>query len=247
MYHVLAHTLNTYGVTNTDMTPIADDIFTISNGHFLPDRDVSLYGAYVSSANLQRSQIVTPKTRQVVPPIIYPIQTSLLPPTRPNWMDSRVQPFMLRAVEEIALQVTIGGAANERSYGLLFVGTGLDHVPSGDIYTIHGTSTTAAVASTWTSLAMTLDQTLPAGIYALISSQIQSTNAIAHRWIFKDQSFRPGFLSVTSLGNLTDRDWYRGGMGMLGKFSTVTYPIPQVLCNAADNAHDILISFVRIG
>jgi hypothetical protein len=247
MYHVLAYQGSSHDVVGLDATPVQDDIFSIQNGHFLPQNDLLLYGLYCGGNLLQYTQLVTPTTRQISIPRMIPISSTILPPTNPNMVDMRGQPFHLRAIEEISMLNTLGtNASNLPFVNLLFVGNSLVPVPQGDIYTLHGTSTTAAVSLAWTSISITYDTTIPAGTYAIIGCQHISTNALAHRFIFKDQIYRPGFVSVTSAGNRPNWEYYRGGMGQLGTFTTVTYPTIQVLCNGTDASHDITLSIVRI-
>jgi hypothetical protein len=247
MYHVVGYTANTFGVNNFDMAPIPDDIIAISNGHYLPHMPLQFYGGWLSGTLMSAIRLVTPRSRQIVPPPLYPIQGTTLPPDRPHIFDRRNNSFTLNAVEEVSMQVNLGGAANALSYAIMFWGQSLDPVPTGDIYALHGTATTAAVANTWSTVVVTWDQTIPAGTYTIIGSQHVSTNAIAHRWIFKNQILRPGFISQTALTNISDPSVYYGGWGSFGSFNTYTYPSVQVLCNGADAAHDITMFMIKTG
>lgn len=246
-YHVVAYQANTFGVTNFDSTPLTDAWMSIQNGHYFPSVQLFQYGGWMGGVNLTKVTLVTPRSRMVVPPVLYPIQGALLPPDRPHIYDRRNNPFTLNPVEEVSIQMNIGGAANAFNTAVFFWGTSLDPVPQGDIYSLHGTSTTAAVANSWTQILITYDQTIPAGQYAVIGSQVQSTNAIAHRFFFKDQILRPGFLSLSALTNISDPSYYYGGWGLLGTFNTTAYPTVEVLANAADAAHDVVLNMVRVG
>lgn len=248
-YHVLAYQLNSFGVTNAEMTPLQDPVMAISNAHYLPNRPMRLFGGAFLGANLTAVRLVTPKTRSVVPPPLYPINATLLPPDRPHIFDRRNNPFGLNAVEEISIQANIGGAANAYNTVILLAGDSIDPTPAGDIYALHGTATTAATANAWSQINVTWDQTIPAGTYTIIGSQHQSTNALAHRWIFRDQGsiYRPGFLSITGLGNMTEPSLYYGGWGAWGTFNTYTYPNLEVLCNGADASHDVTIFMIKTG
>jgi hypothetical protein len=247
VYHVVGYTANTFGVNNFDMAPIPDDIIAISNGHYLPHIPLQLYGGWLSGTLLSAIRLVTPRSRQIVPPPLYPIQQATLPPDRPHIFDRRNNSFLLNAVEEVSMQCNLGGAANALTYAIMFWGQSLDPVPTGDIYALHGTSVTAATANAWSTVTVTWDQTIPAGTYTIIGSQHVSTNAIAHRWIFKNQILRPGFISMTSLGNIADPSMYYGGWGSFGSFNTYTYPSVQVLCNGADASHDITMFMIKTG
>jgi hypothetical protein len=76
---------------------------------------------------------------------------------------------------------------------------------------------------------------------------VLASTGIAHRFVFKDQWFRPGFLSLQTGWNRTAWDYYRGAMGMLGTFTTVTYPTIQILSTAADVGCDVTLTIIRIG
>lgn len=246
-YHVVGYTANTFGVNNFDAAPLADPILAISNAHYLPQIPLQLFGGWISGTLLTAATLVTPKSRQIVPPRLFPIQGTTLPPDRPHILDRRANPFTLNAVEEVSMLFNLGGAANALTYAILFVGTSLDPVPSGDIYTLHATSTTAVTANVWSQLTVTYDQTIPAGMYAVICTQHQSTNAVAHRLIFKDSVWRPGGISQTAITNYSWSDYYVGGMGSLGRFNTYTFPSWEVLCNGADAAHDVVLFCIRVG
>lgn len=245
-YHVVAYTANNFNQTALDTVAVTDTLLAVQNNHYLPHMDLNLYGGLFYGANLTQVKLVTPRSRMVVPPVLYPVVGALLPPDRPHFFDRRFNPFKLSAVEEVSLQINIGGTANAQNILGMFWGTSIDPVPQGDIYALHGTSTTAAVALTWTQIAVVWDQNLPAGNYAVIGSQHQSTNALLHRFFFKDQLLRPGFGSIASLQNISEPSYYYGGWGKLGTFNTFTFPTVEVFVNGTDNAHDVVMNLVRV-
>jgi hypothetical protein len=246
MYHVAAYKGSTHAQSSFDLTAIQDNILTIQNGHILPDVDMKLFMACGLAVDLTAMILVSPHLRQIVNPRVYPINASVTPPTRPQLVDRRLNPWIMKAVEEFQVQVNVGGAADETIFSILLIGDRLEMVPAGEVYSLHGSGTTAASSGAWTSEPIVWDQNLPAGTYIAISSQVQSTNAVAHRWTFKGQFLRPGFLSVTSLTNITFPEWYNGGMGAMGQFNTYTMPNLEVLCNAADAAHDVTLSCIKV-
>lgn len=245
-YHVVAYSANTFGVTNFDATPLPDQWITIQNGHYLPHIPLYFYGGWFGGTNLTAVTLVTPRSRMVVPPRLYPLQGAPIPPDRPHIIDRRKNPFTLNAVEEVSLQINVGGAANALNYLVMFWGNSLDPVPQGDLYTLHGTTTVAAVAGAWTLVSPIWDQTIPAGNYAVVSTQHVSANGVAHRLFFKDQLMRPGFLSMNAATNIGEPSYYFGGWGKLGEFNTTAYPTWEVLCNGADASHDVTMTMVRV-
>lgn len=245
-YHLLANTADTVTATLTDLTPVADGIMTVSNGHFLPPRDLSLIWALGMATNLQRVRITTPKLRNLSPLFVRPIRAALIGGDNPNVAQYWSAPFQYRGEEEITVEAIQNAGANQRITVLQALMETLESIPPGEAFVIRGTSTTAAVANAWTQLAYTLDSSLPKGWYALIGSEHASTNGQAHRWIMDNQFFRPGNPScATVLQRLPDR-FYQYPAGVMGRFRTYNLPRLEVLCNGADASHEIYLHVVKL-
>lgn len=248
MLHVLAYTANTFGVSAFDMLPVTDEWIGITNNHFFPQIDLNCYGGWFGGAFLNQVKLFTPQSRAIIPPALFPIQQSILPPDRPHIWDRRVNPVHFKAINEISLIANIAGTVNGINTAILIVGDQLQTIQAGwDIYGIHFTSTTAAVANTWTTVTAVVDQPLPAGVYTVVGSQHVSTNAIAHRFNFRTGPNRPGFLSMTSVGNISEPSYYQGGWGVIGQFNTQAYPFFEVYCNGADASHDFVLFAAKTG
>lgn len=246
MFHLFAFSEVIANTANIDIDAVQEGIMTVMNTHLLLPTDMQLVAASAFSATLSRARIVAPSLRQVGIPYIRPIFQAVIPPQDPNLQDLTKFPLRLRANEEIAIQATSGVAMTERFTALLWLMDRYEPIPPGDVYTLYGTSTTAAVANTWTQLAITWNDQLPNGTYVVIGSEIQSTNAQAHRWIFNNQYLRPGFMSVSGLGNRSAPLSYDGRLGILGRFTTVTLPRAEVLVNGTDAAHDVYLQAIKV-
>ena len=245
MYHVVGYYSMVGGVTSAEATPLQDPILAIANGHYLPHVQLFFYGGWFGGTSLNRVVMDTPRARQVVPPTLWPINPTLSPQNRPNMVDRRQNPFILSAVEEVRMLYTVGGTGTVQSIGVMFWGTSIDPIPMGDIYSVHGTSTTSTTANQWTQLKIDWEQNLPAGTYVVVGSQHQTAGAVAHRMIFRDQVWRPGFLSVESLSDMTDHGYYYGSWGRLGSFTTYTFPQIEVWTNIVSAAHDVTLNIIR--
>lgn len=246
-FHMAAYTELLGTTANTDIDALTDDIITITNAHFQPQRDYDLVFAHVQSATLNRVRLVSPSMRQITVPFIRPITLATLPATDPNVADYRSNPFRIRALEEFAMEATSDIAmGTERFTGLVGLSSGLTPMPRGDVYTFRGTSTTAAVANTWTTLTTTFADILPAGSYVVVGGDYVATNAIAFRLNFENQIERPGGLGFATLGLRSHWMFYKGGLGIWGMFTSTRNPIVQVLNNAADAVHTIHLDIVRV-
>lgn len=231
--------------TEQDIAAMTDDLFAISNNHFLPQKDWYLQWACAMGITLARARLITPNFRQISPPQIMPIEVLLTPGARPNVADYRNNPLKIRGLEE--LQYAVFENAVERAACLLGFSDGpLMPMPAGDIYTIRFSSTTAAVAHTWTSIASTPTDTLPAGRFAMVGLSHNSATGKGCRVIFEDSQYRPGSVSMSAPGSATHPMFRMGGLGIWGYFNANRMPIFQVHCNAADAAHEIFVDFVRV-
>lgn len=248
MFHLSAFTALLGTTADTDITALQDDILAIQNNHFLPQVDLSVVKLWVASATLSRVKLNSPKIRQINPTFIRPINVGTLPANNPNYSHFDGSQLVVKAQEELQMLATSGIAmGTERFTGLVWLSTGINPIPTGDIYTCRFTSTGTAGANAWTTISYTMDTILPQGLYSMVSSELQSTNALAHRWIFSNQYWRPGGLSLTSLGNRSDFDLYDFEQGEYGRFATFDLPRLQVLCNGADAAHEGYFTVVRVG
>lgn len=116
---------------------------------------------------------------------------------------------------------------------------------SYDIISIHATTATAAVANTWTSQPLTLDQPLPKGKYALIGARVQLPTGKAARFanlLGVPSTMRPGcFPVVDSITQEPLNNLFRdGNLGIWGFFTQDNTPIPEVFCTGADAAASCL-------
>lgn len=248
MWHTCAYTASVAnGSTNTTLNALADSVMRIGpqNG-FVLQEDMMLLTAIALPANGTGYRLNSPKFAQFGPIQITPLVDN---PKLDNGILIATWPYRaptFRNQEEVYATVDTGGTAAGRETLVAFFANSVDPVPQGEELTLKITSTTAAVANTWTLLTYSFSQTLPEGLYALVGSELQSTNAQAHRWTFWGQFYRPGYPSITAF-NVPQwagmRD-YR--MGLAGKFSNVTPPQLEVLANGTDNSHTGFIRAIKV-
>ena len=246
MLHLAAFTEAIDNTANNDVTFLNDEYLDNVNNHARLRSPMSLVAAFVASATLDRVRLDSPTLRLIGNPFIRPINLAALPAADPNLMDLTRNPFALKVGEEIAMQATSGVAMTERFTGLIWLADRIEPAPIGNIYPIRFQSSTAATANAWSTLTITLDQAIAPGEYALVGSEVQSTNAIAHRWIIPDKPWRPGFLSISAVANRTHKLLYEQGLGNWGRFLNTSLPQLQVLCNGADAAHVGYMYMVRM-
>lgn len=248
MHHLAAYTELLGTTADTDIDALTDDILLIQNNHFVPAQDMDLLAAWGGSATLNRFRLAQPTIRQITTPYVRPTNVGVTPLSRPPVADYRRMPFRFYRNEEIQIQATSDIAmGTERFTGLVWLRVATVVPPVGAPFTLRGTSSTAAAANAWSTLTTTWQDTPKAGQYAVVGLTVFSTNAIAARLIFENQQWRPGALSVTSIGNIEHEMFHNGGLGEFGRFDAYRMPNVQVLCNGADATHVIHLDIVRVG
>jgi hypothetical protein len=248
VFHLLAWSVAIGQTADTEVTAVQDDIvFRNSVNRFYLGQAMDLVAAYAGSATINRAKFASASLRQVNFPFIRPVERTVAPPDLPGMMDLVESPFRLPQGEELLVQATSDLACGtERLNVLAWVTTGLRNAPTGDVLACRATSSTAAVANTWTSISYTFDQSLPPGEYAIVGSESISTTGVAHRFIIPNQEWRPGSLSNVAVGNQTHPLFQERRLGQYGVFQHVALPTIQVFCNSTDNSHVLYLYLVRI-
>lgn len=249
MFHIAAYfTASLSTVANLDVPALSDQVLSISNNHFRLVDGMQLLGAAGMSATLQRIRLDSPTLRIQGNPYILPPNVGATPIAEGRFMDLSKYPLQLPVREEVAMQATSGIAmGNENFTGLIVLTPNITPAPPGRIFWVRATSTTTAVVNSWTTLTLTLESALPSGYFSVVGSRVQSTTGQAHRFIFPGQVWRPGNLSVVGLGNRAPDSSWNGAFGEYGRFVNDNPFQMQVLCNAADTAHEIYIGLVQVG
>lgn len=247
MFHLAAYTSTALANTaNTDIAALFDGILTIQNSHFILNQDMQLQLAAAMSVSLVRARLNSGTLRQINPSYVRPVSVATLPPTDPNVMDLRANPLTLSGREELQVEATSTQTGTEVFTALLALSPGpLQPAPRGNIIIARATSTTAAVANSWTQVAVTLETGLPVGEYAIVGGEYHATNAIAFRLTLDNQYWRPGFQGHATTGLRPHFAQLWGGLGEWGRFTNFSLPRFEVLNNSTDNSHTFYLHLIK--
>ena len=247
-FHLIGWTESHDNTADTDLQPLVDDILLIQNGHYVLNADHDVIFASSFNADIVRTQINQPSIRQVSPRHIFPLMDGAEPIDSPNVDDMRANPFRLRSLEEIVIENTHDNVGSIQCTVIAGIRRGgSTPAPTGDIYRMRGTSATAAVANVWTTIAITWQDTLPKGVWAVVGLTVIAVVGRAARLIFEDQIERPGSLSTVLVANEPHPMFLNGGLGEWGRFESHRMPNVQVLNNTTTATHTAFLDFVRVG
>lgn len=246
MFHLALFDSSLAASTEAQITAVTDQILTIQDNGFLPQDGMELAFAYAMSADLQRAFLQSPTFRGITPPYIRPAHSSALLPTFGDVADWRANPLRVRGRE--VLQAW--GFQDNAGVQDVRVGIGLQKsfqpAPVGDIMTMRGTSVTTATADQWTTLAMTWEDTLPEGRYAVVGLEAEGANMIGARLVLPDQQPRPGCPGLSAVGVQGPKMFRKGRLGLWGGFRSTDMPNPEVYCSGATAAFTLYMDIVRL-
>jgi hypothetical protein len=248
-FHVAAFSASlTNGSTNAPVAAVNDGVLTLATStQFLVPRPAQLRAAYSAGVSITNARINTPSLRYVGLPSVGPLNVTLTVPSPPNLGDFGDNGPTLPTADGISVEHSLGGAAPEQEFTLLWLLFGKRPRPQGPTYRLRFTGTITAVANTWVNGTMTPDQTLPAGRYAVVGLDAVGTNLVAVRLLFPGTFYRPGCLARNAVSGIPDPIFTDGSLGLYGVFDSVNVPTFDIFASGANTAQTVFMDVVRIG
>ena len=193
------------------------------------------------------------------------IGTAVESPSR-FWDFSR-NPKPMRPTEEfdIFASQTSGGAETETVFVNFTDGTVIPHPPLagaptvngvGQLTTLHGTATTTLTANAWSAVTPVINQSFPAGYYALVGVRVMSATARAFRVKpINEPLWRPGGVAVQTADQLDPpgQRFINPLTGMISHWGTWltffqnTVPNVDIFATSADTVEDVFYDVIKIG
>lgn len=130
---------------------------------------------------------------------------------------------------------------------------GIGNLMAAGMKTIRGTAaiTATALGNAWGAGAITFEQALPAGTYAVVGMKAFSATLIAARLIFPNQGARPGCIGyatpLTGVGAIENPMFRNGNLGVWGTFSHTAPPQLEIMAAAADTTEEVYLDVVKVG
>ena len=234
--------------TNLAIAPVVDPALTTTNNGMLLPENMRVGKVYLSGLGVTEGRIAVPSLRIVSQPWIQPVNKALYPVDDFPIVDYKQQgPRILRA-ETFSLQATSDATGGPNaSYGLFWLYNQFRPAPSGDMTTIKATSTIVCVAGTWVLGALTLEQDLPAGRYAIVGCAAIGATAVAIRFAFAGGGYRPGVLVQQAQGQFSSDQFEKGNSGWFGEFENSLPPQIDCLGTAGSVNLTLYIDIIKVG
>lgn len=227
---------------------LADPSLTVAGDNVqVPGFTPNLMGMVVIGANTTRAQLVSPSLRRTLNPEIRPINVGAEPLSPPLGVIFPASPIPLDASEQLQAWAAEDAAGATQSTVLVFLSEGAITPVDGEIFSVRVTNASTLVAYTWTNGALTFDQVLPVGRYAIVGARFESAGLLAFRFLFQGQTPRPGGIGCDAASDLEVPGQRYGGWGVWGEFDHNVPPTVDFLSLSADTSQVGIIDLIKIG
>lgn len=247
MFTLIGYTESQDSAVLVNVAALADQHVRINGDDIIVPPEVSLIvGAYALGPNLTRAQLVSPSLRRFLNYEIAPVDIAAEPVSPTPWIDLRDHPIPLDPEEALDAQAAEDGAGATRGTILVWLASEAVQPVAGDIRTVRVTNTTTLVANAWTNGALTFDQSLPAGEYAIVGARFVSAGLQAFRAVFVGYQWRPGAIGYDTASEVEHEAFRMGKFGTWGTFRHNTPPTVDFLSNSADTSQTGELDLIKI-
>lgn len=235
-----ASLVNVAALVDPHVRVVGDDIVVPSGLNYVG-------GVYAIGAAITRAQLVSPSIRRRYPLEITPIEIAAEPADPVKYNPFFQSPIQLDEDESLNFQAAEGGAGAQQSSGLVWLCDGATSPITGsEMFTIRATNASTLTAYAWTNGALTFNDTLPAGEYAVVGMRASSAGLIAARLVFSQFPWRPGCIASDTLGEQGSPVFRYGNIGVWGQFSHNTPPTVDFLSLSADTSQTVDLDLVLV-
>lgn len=228
-----------------DLSAVSDPDFSQRNSHYIFTELYRLLAAYHQETSATGANFSCPTWNAIGKANIWPVNRSVTQQSPPR-VDTRFEePPLVPVNEEFQFQVSNNlGAATEQAWGFILLATRdwTRNLPKGQLpILVRATASPTAIAVSWSGgTAITFDQSLRGGVYAVVGAEVQGANALAFRIIFpryklyNGRKLRPGWLCQNAIGDLIYPLGEKGPfwLGEWGRFHTFEPPQIEIAATA---------------
>jgi len=247
MFTLIGWTESQDSAALVNIAALADPHVRVSGDDIVVPADIpTLVGAYALGPNVTRCQLQSPSLRRILNPEISPLDIAVEPSTPTPWIDLRFNGIKLDPEEALNALGAEDGAGATRVTALAWLADKNIEPIAGDIRSVRVTNTSTLTANAWTNGALTFDQSLPAGKYAIVGGRFISTGLQAWRLVFVGYTWRPGAIGYDTASEVEHSAFRYGGMGIWGTFNHNTPPTVDYLSNSADTSQTGVLDLIKI-
>jgi hypothetical protein len=248
MFTLVGFTESQDSASLTNVAALADPHIRVSGDDVVVPSGLNYVGGvYAIGADTTRAQLVSPSIRRRYPFEIVPVEVSAEPADPVKLFPLFDNPLQLDPDESLNAQAAENNASAGRSTVLVWLCDGATSPITGaEIFTIRATNTSTLSTYAWTNGALTFNDTLPAGDYALVGARASSAGLIAFRFVFSQYAWRPGAIGMDTVGEVGAPIFRFGKLGEWGQFSHNTPPTVDFLSLSADTSQTVDLDLILL-
>lgn len=248
MFHTAIWSASVDQASLAAIAAIADPVMTVSGNNIQVPAATPMIGLAAGiGVNLTRVQLQSPSLRRIANFEVRPFHRNATPLSPNPTIDFMDEPIELDPGEQLQAWTSEDGAGATRMNVLVNFVDKAVVANTEQSFVVRATAAQTLTAFSWTNGALTFDQVLPVGQYAIVGARAESTGLIAFRFVFQNQTPRPG-----GLGNLTESALSlprqrKGYWGVWGVFDNWTAPTVDFFSSSADTSEVLSLDIVKVG
>jgi len=248
MFTLVGYTESQDSASLTNVAALADPHVRVSGDDItVPSQLAYVGGVYAIGASITRAQLVSPSIRRRYPLEVVPVEIAAEPADPVKYFPLFDNPIALDPDESLNFQAAENGSSSQQSSGFVWLCDGaIAPITGAEIFTIRATNTSTLTAYAWTNGALTFNDTLPAGDYALVGARGSSAGLIAFRFVFSQYAWRPGAIGMDTTGEVGAPIFRFGKLGEWGQFSHNTPPTVDFLSLSADTSQTVDLDLILL-
>jgi hypothetical protein len=220
---------------------------TLNSGFQVPQLS-NLGGVYTCALTNKRAQMQSPSMRTQPYPDFAPVNIGAgLFESPVRGVDLMRYPLPLSYTEELDMFAWV--TTTHIVYGAILLTDGpVPQTSPQAMRTVHATGATTLSAGAWTTVPLTLDQALPAGVYNLMGAKVVSATGVVFKFIpAMGPLWQPGGIANQVFDGMTPDGQRYGGWGTWLTFQQNVLPSLNLFATAADTAQDAWLDLVKVG
>jgi len=225
------------------LQPIADQHVTARDNDLTVPELNALVAALVFGVAPTQAQIRSPSLRaMILEDIGKTIVTEVCAGAVDALVDRREDPLIC----EIAEKLNVYTIHTTDGWALLWLADGPVAPVHGDIRTLRATTGHTTVQDVWTNVALTFDQTLPAGRYQVVGMRAHGTALLAARLVFIGYGWRPGVPAGADINAVEVPQFRKGRFGAFGEFEFDAPPTVDLLGTGVTSVEEIYLDLIQV-
>lgn len=229
---------------------------TLNNGFQVPVQLKYLASIGGVGTSLTNIRAQTPAFLPFPWPSFAPVNRGSAFETPARFWDLFKMPLPMNPTDELDIYICQNSGGSETEYVFVNLSDGtITPVPAGRFFTVHGTGSTTLTSGAFTSVALTFDQAIPRGLYAVVGARAYSAHALYFRLApAMEPLWRPGGIAVQAYDQMDppgQRGFIYDGQVVApwGQWMTFFQNVPPQLdmfATSGDTAEEVWLDLIQV-